>query len=66
MRVAKDGSDFPFYITDIVAGRLYAEELINTVAATGINLLITIIYPGSEGLGKWGTTSDEKVDIWGP
>lgn len=63
--LAKDGTDFSCYITDVVSGRLYAEELINTVAATGISLLITIVYPGSEGLGKWGTASDERVTIWG-
>lgn len=61
----KDGTDIPFYITDVVAGRGYAEELIKTVAATGINLLITIVYPGSEGLGKWGTATDEKTYVWG-
>jgi hypothetical protein len=63
--VSKDGTDFPFYITDVVAGRLYAEELINTVAATGITVMITIIYPGDEGLGSWGRESSEKVYIWG-
>lgn len=63
--LAKDGTDFSFYITDVVAGRLYAEELINTVAATGINVMITIIYPGDEGLGRYGTDSSEKVIIWG-
>jgi hypothetical protein len=63
--LAKDGTDFSFYVTDIVAGRLYVEELVNTVAATGINVLITIIYPGDEGLGKWGTDTSEKVAVWG-
>jgi len=39
----KIGLDFPFYITDIVSGRLYAEDLINTVAATGINVIVYIL-----------------------
>ena len=63
---AKDGTDFPFYITDIVSGRIYAEDLINLVAATGINVVITILYPDDEGLGKWGdVVNSEKYDIWG-
>ncbi|HBI00291.1 MAG TPA: hypothetical protein DDY18_01560 [Flavobacterium sp.] len=62
----KDGTDFPFYITDIVSGRIYAEELINLVAATGINVVITILYPEDIGLGKWGDeVNSEKYDIWG-
>ena len=63
---ATDGTDFPFYITDIVSGRIYAEELINIVAATGIRVVITILYPEDIGLGKWGDpVNSEKYDIWG-
>lgn len=62
----KDGSDYPFYITDIVSGRIYAEYLLNLVAATGINVAITILYPEDIGLGKWGdSVNSEKYDIWG-
>jgi hypothetical protein len=64
--VAVDGSDYPFYLTDIVSGRIYAEDLIKLVAATGIRLVINVLYPGSIGLGKWGTEFDEKVVVWGP
>lgn len=63
--IDKSGADFPAYLTDVVAGRTYAEDLIKEVSATGINLVITILYPGSEGLGKWATADDEKVKIWG-
>lgn len=64
--VTKDGSDYPFYITDIVSGRTYAEELINSVAATGINVVITILYPNDIGLGKWGDEIySEKYWVWG-
>lgn len=63
---AQDGTDFPFYITDIVSGRIYAEDLINLVAATGINVVITILYPEDIGLGKWGdVVNSEKYQIWG-
>lgn len=61
----QDGTDYPFYITDIVSGRIYAEELINAVAATGINVVITILYPEDVGLGKYGTENSEKYQIWG-
>jgi hypothetical protein len=61
----KIGRDFPMYITDIVSGRLYAEELINTVAATGINVVVYVLYPNDEGLGKWGTDGSEKESVWG-
>jgi len=62
---AKDGTDYPFYITDSISGRLYAEELIKTVAATGIRLVITILYPNDIGLGKHGTPFSEKTEVWG-
>ncbi len=61
----KDGSDYPFYITDTVSGRFYAEDLINSVAATGINVVITILYPGDIGLGKWSTVNSEREYVWG-
>jgi hypothetical protein len=61
-----DGTDTPFFLTDSVAGRLYAEELIKQVAATGIVILIYILYPNDEGLGKWGdSVNSEKYYIWG-
>lgn len=62
----KDGTDYQFYATDIVSGRIYAEQLINLVAATGINVVITVLYPEDIGLGKWGDeVNSEKYDIWG-
>lgn len=64
--VTRDGTDFPFYITDTVSGRIYAEELINLVAATGINVVITILYPSDVGLGKYGDEENsEKLYVWG-
>ena len=63
--VARDASDYPFYATDIVSGRVYAEELINLVAATGINVVITILYPSDIGLAKWGTENSDKFWVWG-
>lgn len=63
---SSDGLDYPFYITDIVAGRIYAQDLINSVSATGINIVFTILYPNDIGLGKWHTIYSEIVEIYGP
>lgn len=63
---SRDGEDYSFYLTDVISGRIYAEELIDLVAATGIQVVITILYPGDEGLGKWKEDENsEKVYIWG-
>jgi hypothetical protein len=62
---SKIGLDYPMYITDTVSGRLYAESLINEVAATGINVIIYILYPNDEGLGSFGTAGSEKTQVWG-
>jgi hypothetical protein len=64
--LALDGSDYEFFITDVVSGRIYAESLIQAVAATGINVVFTILYPNDIGLGKWGTQYSENPIIWGP
>jgi len=62
----KDGTDYGFYLTDIVSGRLYAEEILKLVAATGINVVFFILYPEDKGLGKWGDENNsEKFYIWG-
>lgn len=63
--ISRDGFDYPFYITDVVSGRLYAQDLINSVAATGISIVFTILYPSDIGLGKWGTQYTENPTIWG-
>ena len=63
--VARDGSDYPFYITDVVSGRIYAEELVNLVAATGIQVVITVLYPNDIGLAKAGTEFSDKLYVWG-
>lgn len=64
--ISKDGLSYPFYITDVVSGRIYAQDLINSVAATGITIVFTILYPNDIGLGEWGTIYSENPVIWGP
>lgn len=63
--ISRDGFDYPFYITDVVSGRIYAQDLITSVAATGISIVFTILYPSDIGLGKWGTQYSENPVIWG-
>lgn len=63
--ISRDGLDYPFYITDVVSGRIYAQDLINSIAATGISIVFTILYPSDIGLGKWGTAYSENPQIWG-
>jgi hypothetical protein len=59
------GSDYAFYITGVVEGRIYAQDLINQVTATGISIVYTILYPNSVGLGKSGTQYDEITYVYG-
>ena len=59
------GLDYQNFITDIVSGRIYTEDLIQSIAATGITLVITVLYPNDIGLGKYGTEDSEKVTVWG-
>lgn len=64
--ISQNGLDYPFYITDVVSGRIYAQNLITSVAATGISIVFTILYPSDIGLGKWGTQYTENPIVWGP
>lgn len=61
---ASDGTDYQFYETDIVSGRIYAQDLINMVVATGINVVITVLYPNPIGLEKWNSTDQASKDTW--
>jgi hypothetical protein len=65
--VSSNAEDFPFYITDMVSGRLYSEELIKLVAATGIRLMITVLYPNPVGLEHWNREEEEAkewIKVW--
>lgn len=69
---AKDGTDYPFYITGTAQGRIFAEEVIQQVTALGILLDIVIVYPSDQGLGNQGGSDDydepptsDKVYVWG-
>lgn len=45
-----DASDYPFYITDSIQGRLQAEILIRQLTASGIFLNVVIVVPNGVGL----------------
>lgn len=63
----KDGTDLPFFLTDSVAGRIYAEKLIKEITATGIVVIIYVLYPNDVGLGNYYKDPglSEKYYIWG-
>ena len=60
-----NGSSYPFFITDVVGGRTYAQDLINQVVAAGISVVYTVLYPNSVGLGKSDTPYDEVAWVYG-
>lgn len=62
--ISRDGLDYPFYLTDTVSGRLYAQDLINSIVASGITVVYTILLPSDEGLGKWSTAYSENLEVW--
>lgn len=44
----------PFYLTDSAAGRVAAESVVEDIVAAGIDLDVTIVYPGDAGVGAAG------------
>lgn len=68
---ARDGTDYPFYVTGVAEGRVFAGEVIEKITALGINLEILIVYPDDTGLGNAGGSAgdevpvSEKVIVWG-
>lgn len=63
--VSSGGLDYQFTLTDEVSGRIYAIELTELVKATGIQLVITVLYPSDLGIGKGGTEYSEISKIFG-
>lgn len=48
-----DGTYYQPYLTDTASGRVYAQNVINTIVAAGVTVEYTILYPSSIGLGGW-------------
>lgn len=61
-----NGSDYEIFLTDTASGRVYAQNLINTIVAAGVTVIYTILYPDDIGLGKWGTQYSEVAYVYGP
>ena len=61
-----DGSAYQPYLTDTASGRVYAQNLIDTVVAAGVTVVYTILYPNDIGLGRWGTPFSEVAYVYGP
>ena len=60
-------TDYEMWLTDVVAGRVYAQDLIQSIAATGISIVFTILYPNAIGLGGWNNPlANEIAYIYGP
>lgn len=58
-----------FYLTDSSAGRIAAQQSLDSITAAGITLRTSIVYPGDrglggEGLGSTGTKFSDKVAVW--
>ena len=56
-----DGLDYPLYVTGTAQGRVYAQEIIDSIVALGIKLEIVVVFPSKIGLGNQGG-SDSKLD----
>jgi hypothetical protein len=59
-----------FYLTDSNSGRIDAEGVVENIAAGGLNVDISIVYPGDRGLGGEGLPAtgqkfSDKVLVWG-
>ena len=61
-----DGSFYEPFLTDTASGRVYAQNLINTITAAGITVIFSILYPNSIGLAGHGTSHDEVAYVYGP
>jgi hypothetical protein len=64
------GTEYPAYLTAIAPGRLYCQDLIDQLVATGLTVIVTVLYPGDVGLGNAGmpvvgSKVSDIVDIFG-
>ena len=64
-----DGSAYQPYLTDTASGRVYAQNLIDTIVAAGVTVIYTVLYPNSIGLGGWESPipgANEISYVYGP
>jgi hypothetical protein len=64
-----DGSFYEPFLTDTASGRIYAQNLINTITAAGITVIYTVLYPNNIGLAGWESvtpSANEVTYVYGP
>ncbi len=64
-----NGSYYQGYLTDTASGRVYAQDLIDTIVAAGVTVIYTILYPNPIGTGGWQSptpAAHEIAYIYGP
>ena len=64
-----DGSYYQPYLTDTASGRVYAQNLIDTITAAGVTVIYTILFPNPVGLGGWESiipSANEISYVYGP
>jgi hypothetical protein len=58
-----DGSNYQPYLTNDASGRVYAQNLIDTITAAGVTVIYTILYPNPIGLGGWESPTPSANEI---
>ncbi len=61
-----NGSYYQPFLTDDASARVWSQGVIDAVAAAGVTVIYTILYPNDIGLGKWGTQYSEISYVYGP
>ena len=64
-----NGSSYEPFLTDTASGRVYAQNLIDSVTAAGVTVIYTILYPNDIGLGGWESptpSANEVSIVYGP
>jgi hypothetical protein len=67
--LAPNGSNYQPYLTDTASGRVYAQNVINSVVAAGITVKYQILFPNAIGLGGWESpipSANEISYVYGP
>lgn len=60
-----NGSYYQPYLTDDASGRVWAQDLIDSIAAAGVTVIYTILYPNDIGLGNYDTQYSEITYVYG-
>lgn len=61
VRVSRDGSDYPLYVTGIAEAREFCADIIEQISALGIKLELVVLYPDPVGLGNYQAKTVDKT-----